>query len=65
MPPKSAEELEADEACNAAREALAEATKKHEAAATSLKRTISGSQMQAVRLPTPSQLELEAPPPKR
>jgi len=62
-PPKSQEETEADEAHAAACEAAKEAAARLDASATSLKRTISGP-MQAVRLPTPSQLEMEAQPPK-
>lgn len=64
VPPKSLEELEAHAAYEAACEDVkAEAQKLH-ASAKSLKRTISGSRMHAVRLPTPSELEIEAPPPK-
>jgi hypothetical protein len=42
------------------------ASKKHDDAVAGLKRTISDPCMRAVKLPTPSQLELEAakPPPK-
>ena len=58
VPPKSAEEIEADAALDAACESANAAAKRLDASATSLKRTISG-QMQAVRLPTPSQLELD------
>lgn len=63
IPPKSSEELEAEAACAAARKEFAEAAKKHDEAATSLKRTISDPKFRAVRLPTPSEVEL--PPEKR
>lgn len=61
VPPKSAEEEEADAAFDAACQGAHVAAKKLDASATSLKRTVSDSKMQAVRLPTPSQLELEVP----
>lgn len=64
VPPKSQEELEADAAHDAACEAAKDAAKRLDASAAELKRTISGP-MQAVRLPTPSQLEMEAQPSKR
>jgi len=62
-PPKSQEQLEADAEHQAACDAANAAARLLEASANSLKRTISGP-MQAVRLPTPSQLEMEAQPPK-
>ncbi len=66
-PPPTKEEIEQakrelDEAC-----AQTEvSSKKHAQAAAGLKRTISNPTLQAAKLPTPSQLELEAakPPPK-
>lgn len=64
-PPKSAEELEADAAFEAACEDVKKEAKKLDASATSLKRTISDQKLKAVRLPTPSQLELEPLPQKR
>lgn len=48
---------ELDEACEKAEAA----SEKHTKVAKSLKRTISDPTMRAVKLPTPSQLELEAP----
>jgi hypothetical protein len=65
IPPKSNEELEADAAFDAACEDVKLEAKKLHASATSLKRTVSDSKMQAVRLPTPSQIEMEAQPSKR
>lgn len=41
------------------------ASKKHDDAIAGLKKTISNPKLQAVRLPTPSQLELEAKPPPK
>ena len=65
-PPPPKEELdqakkELAEAC----EATDVASKKHNEAVTVLKRTISDPKMRAVRLPTPSQLDLEPAPEKR
>ena len=48
-------EKEFDEACAK----VEAASKRHTQAANGLKRTISDSKMKAVRLPTPSQLDLE------
>mgnify|MGYP001571450302 CR=1 FL=1 len=64
VPPKSTEELEADAAHDAACASAKEAAQKLDATAAGLKRTISDSKMKAVRLPTPSQLDLESPPEK-
>jgi hypothetical protein len=64
-PPKSKEQEEADKALDAACQGVAAAGAELDASAKSLKRTISDSRMRAVRLPTPSQLDLEAPAPKR
>jgi hypothetical protein len=60
-PPPKEEELE--QAKRELEEACAQtevASKKHEQAVTSLKKTISNPKLQAVKLPTPSQVELEA-----
>ncbi len=61
--PPSKEEMEQarkelDEACVA----VEAASKKHEKAAAGLKRTVSDPQFRAVKLPTPSQLDLEVEP---
>lgn len=65
LPPKSEEEIEADAAHEAACEAAKDAAKRLDASAAGLKRTISASKMQAVRLPTPSEMDLEAPAPTK
>lgn len=65
VPPKTQEQLEAEAALEAACAGQAEAACQLDAAATSLKKTVSSSKMQAVRLPTPSQTDLETPAPKR
>lgn len=59
MPPKSKEEIEAEKALEAAIADTHKAAKKLDESATGLKRTISDSKMRAVRLPTPSQVELD------
>jgi hypothetical protein len=64
LPPKSQEELEAEAALEAACVDTVEAAKKLDKSATGLKRTISDSKLKAIRLPTPSQLELDRLPPK-
>lgn len=65
LPPPSPEldaaKKEFEEACVA----VAVASKKHDAEVAGLKRTISDPKFRAVRQPTASQIELEAPPPKR
>jgi hypothetical protein len=58
--PKSKEEVDAEAALDAACVSTDEAAKKLDESATKMRRTISDSKMRAVRLPTPSQLELEA-----
>lgn len=65
VPPKSHEEVEAEAAFDAACRDMKETAQKLDASASRLKKTISDSKMRAVRLPTPSQLELEPQPPKR
>jgi hypothetical protein len=67
-PPPPPTEEEVDQAKRElveASERFDEKAKKHGAAADDLKRTISNPKLQAVRLPTPSQLELEAKPPPK
>lgn len=59
MPPKSKEELEAEKAYDAAIADAHAAAKKLDKSATDRKRTISDQKMRAVRLPTPSQIELD------
>jgi hypothetical protein len=59
LPPKSPEELEAEAALEAACEGAKDSAKKLDKETAGLKRTISDHKMKAVRLPTPSQLELE------
>lgn len=58
-PPKSKEQEEADKALDAACAEIATRNAELDAAAKSLKRTTSDSKMRAVRLPTPSQLDLD------
>jgi DNA invertase Pin-like site-specific DNA recombinase len=65
LPPKSKEEIEAEQALEAACAKTTEAAKKLDTSATTLRRTISDSKMRAVRLPTPSQLEHDAKPPPK
>jgi hypothetical protein len=60
LPPKSKEEIEAEKALETACAETAEAAKKLDRSATTLRRTISDQKMKAVRLPTPSQLDVEA-----
>lgn len=62
LPPKSKEELEAEAAHEAALAGASAAAKKLDKSATTLKRTISDPKMKAVRLPSPSQIEVEAKP---
>jgi hypothetical protein len=57
-PPET--QQEADKALEDACEQVSSAAKKHDKVATELKRTISDPKMRAVRLPTPSQMEMEA-----
>ena len=64
-PPKSKEQEEADKALEAACAEIATQNAELDAAAKSLKRTTSDSKMQAVRLPMPSQFDLEPSPAKR
>lgn len=64
-PPKSKEQEEADKALEAACAEIATQNAELDAAARSLKRTTSDSKMRAVRLPTPSQLDLDPLPAKR
>lgn len=59
LPPKSKEEIEAEAALEDACAKTEAAAKKLDKETAGLKRTISDSKMRAVRLPTPSQLELE------
>ena len=59
LPPKSKEEIEAEAALDAACVEAAEAARRLDKTTTTLKKTISDSKMKAVRLPTPSQLELD------
>lgn len=65
VPPKSKEQEEADAALDAACAGVTQAGVELDATATRLKRTISEQKMKAVRLPTPSQLDLEPMPAKR
>jgi hypothetical protein len=59
LPPKSKEEEEAEAKFDAACVGTDEAAKKLDASATKTRRTISDSKMRAVRLPTPSQIEID------
>lgn len=59
LPPKSKEEIEAEKALEEACVGTAEAAKKLDKSATTLRRTISDSKLRAVRLPSASQLELD------
>jgi hypothetical protein len=59
LPPKSKEEEEAEAKLDAACAGTAEAAKKLDASTTKIRRTISDQKMKAVRLPTPSQLEID------
>ena len=65
MPPASPEQLEADEALKIARAEHAAAAERLTESSKEAKRTISDPKMKAIRLPTPSHLELEPPPAKR
>lgn len=65
-PPPSEEEItQAKEELATACTQSEAAAKKHEQAAAGLKKTISNPKLQAVRLPTPSQFELEAKEPPK
>jgi len=60
MPPKKTkEEEEAEAALEAACAATSAAACELDASAKKLRRTVSDTKLQAVRLPTPSQVELE------
>lgn len=65
VPPKSKEQEEADEAYEKACAEIAAQNVELDAAAKRLKRTTSDSKMKAIRLPMPSQHEVDSPPAKR
>lgn len=59
LPPKSPEEIAAEKAFDEAIAGTCEAAKKLDKSATDRRRTISDQKLRAVRLPTPSQIEVD------
>jgi len=65
VPPSSKEQEDAEKALEAACADVTAASAELDAAARKLKRTTSDQKMKAVRLPMPSQHEVDSPPAKR
>ena len=65
VPPKSQEQEEVDKALDAACAEIETQNAELDAATRKLRRTTSDQKMKAVRLPMPSQHEVDSPPAKR